>query len=220
MKVCEIFTSIEGEGKRSGALTTFVRFAGCNLRCHYCDTSYSWYCEDGQEMSVDEVYQKIQECSTAKVTLTGGEPLLQPFNEMSTLIELLCTNGYEVNVETNGSVNIGFFRTNPHIKDSLLFTVDYKCPSSGCSDKMDLDNYKRVQPWDVVKFVVSDTTDLEEAWRITRLMTSECYIYVSPVFGRIDPKEIVSFMKEHNITKWRLQLQLHKCIWDADQRGV
>lgn len=220
MKVTEIFASIEGEGKRAGMLSVFVRFAGCNLRCTYCDTTYSQCESDGHDMTVDEIVDEIEKYEIFKVTLTGGEPLTQNFEEMTRLIECLCTHGYEVNVETNGSVPINFYRTNMYIKSSLFFTVDYKSKSSGESSKMFLDNYKRVEPWDVVKFVVGNQQDLEDAWLITRMMTADCHIYVSPVFGEIEPSEIVQFMLDHKIKNWHIQLQLHKYIWDPEVRGV
>lgn len=205
----EIFDSIEGEGIRAGELATFIRLYGCNLRCSYCDTAYAFY--EGTRLSLPEVLRKVH---YTNVTLTGGEPLCQPVRP---LLEAL--QGHEVNIETNGSIDI-----RPYMEyDNVFFTVDYKCGSSGMNGHMELSNFMSLRSCDVLKFVVGNRADLEEAYllyQIYQRYLTDVAIYVSPVFGKMAPQDIVTFMKEHKLENWRVQLQLHKFIWPPTQRGV
>lgn len=208
--VNEIFDSIEGEGKRAGQLVTFIRLTGCNLRCSYCDTKYSF--TEGKEMSISEIMDKV---TYHKVTITGGEPLL-----CKNLYPLLSSlHGHEINIETNGSINIEpFFDF-----QNVFFTLDYKCKSSEMSHKMFGDNFKKMRKRDVLKFVVGSMEDLEQAKQVFFKYYGTLknrIIYVSPVFGRIEPKEIVEFIKENKLTNWRTQIQMHKVIWEPNERGV
>ena len=208
MKVNEIFVSIEGEGKRAGELATFIRLTGCNLRCSYCDTAYAF--EEGTEMSVPDILKQVPE-GIPNVTLTGGEPLCQEPHEL-----LGALRHHMVNIETNGSVDLAPYRK----YSNVFFTVDYKCPTSGMESRMLEQNFLHLRPGDVLKFVVGSTGDLETAFDFCREYRPDCQIYISPVFGKIEPAEIVDFMKEKNTVHWRLQLQLHKFIWNPEQRGV
>lgn len=210
LHVSEIFDSIEGEGKRAGKLATFIRLTGCNLRCSYCDTSYAF--DDGMMMSLDDIYHRVR---YHNVTLTGGEPLAQDIRD---LLDLL--RGHDVNIETNGSINIQpFFCDYPDV----FFTVDYKCESSGMTKAMCRSNFATLRKKDVLKFVVGSREDLEQALCVFREFYGNLrnrQIFVSPVFGQIDPQDIVAFMKRNNLWSWRIQLQLHKFIWNPQQRGV
>lgn len=218
MKVIEIFDSIDGEGNRAGQLATFIRLAGCNLRCPYCDTKYSWG-DSGEEMSVEQILSRVE---YRNVTVTGGEPLIH--EDIHKLLASLVKSRHNVNVETNGSVDIQLIRQLAGSTPDLYFTVDYKCPSSGQEHFMRPDNFstKNLTTFDVVKFVVGDVYDLEVAREITqnnlRCFTGD--IYISPVFGSIEPSEIVEFMKEYKMEHWNIQVQLHKVIWDPEERGV
>lgn len=208
-KVNEIFDSIEGEGKRAGELATFIRLTGCNLRCSYCDTGYAF--SEGTQMTVPDILGHVH---YSNVTLTGGEPLCQ---NVSDLIDRL--KSHVVNIETNGSIPLQAFAD----YSNVFFTIDYKCGSSGMSDKMYLRNFSKLRKRDVLKFVVGSREDLEEAVDIYQkhhVRESGCLVYVSPVFGQIEPSCIVAFMKEKGLQKWRLQLQLHKFIWNPYERGV
>lgn len=212
MKVVEIFKSIDGEGIRAGYPVVFIRLAGCNLRCSYCDTKYSYDVESAQDMSIDDIYCAVYRLGCKRITLTGGEPLIH--KDVQELISIFTQEGFEVNIETNGSVDIS-----PYIDDKLiLLTMDYKCPSSGMMSHMDLDNLGYLRKKDVLKFVVGNKEDLD-ACRDIRIHT-QASIFISPVFGKIEPKEIVEYMLEHNMQDCRIQLQLHKYIWDPNQRGV
>jgi len=212
--ISEIFDSIEGEGKRTGYMSIFVRFTGCNLRCSYCDTKYAQVMgQDDTEMDEDELIEKINSYPWKRVTLTGGEPLLQ---NIGNLVHRLNYTGYKVNIETNGAV--------PFLDErytNVFYTMDWKCPSSGENDKMLKDNLKQLTKYDVLKFVVGNQEDLNEMRRIVTSYktTNKPIFYVSPVFGEIEPKEIVEYVRE-NVLDVCVQLQLHKIIWDPDERGV
>lgn len=207
--VNEIFDSIEGEGKRAGALATFIRLTSCNLRCSYCDTAYAF--QAGTPMDVQDVLAKVH---YSNVTLTGGEPLLQ---DIRPLLDGL--RSHSVNIETNGSIDITPFFDYDHV----FFTVDFKCGSSGETDKMLPCNFKHLRKQDVLKFVVGSREDLVQAKNVyTTFYENLKYqqIFVSPVFGKIEPADIVDFLKAENLSTWRIQLQLHKFIWDPNRRGV
>lgn len=215
MNVNEIFCSIEGEGKRAGYPCVFVRFNGCNLRCSYCDTAYAQEECKGIEMSPKEIAIKVRSFGFDKVTLTGGEPLLQ--EDIELLVHELVSRGMQVNIETNGSVEI---EHTSYSSDELFYTVDYKCPSSGMSRKMNPKAFVRLRFEDVLKFVVGSKEDMEDALRIINVYDPPCQIFFSPVFGKIEPVAIVDFIKEHYLKNVRIQLQLHKFIWDPEERGV
>lgn len=211
MKVVEIFKSIDGEGIRVGYPVTFIRLAGCNLRCNYCDTKYSYEDEKFTEMTPQEIYNQVYKLEGKRITLTGGEPLIH--KDVKVLVDLLIQKGYEVNIETNGSVDITLF-----LDKHTIITMDYKCASSDMEDKMLLDNISKLRKQDVLKFVVSDDNDLDTVQRIYR--NTKATVYISPVFGRIEPKQIVEYMLEHNMENCRVQVQLHKIIWNPEERGV
>ncbi|MBQ8984156.1 MAG: putative 7-carboxy-7-deazaguanine synthase QueE [Lachnospiraceae bacterium] len=218
-KVVEVFSSINGEGRFAGELSVFVRFAGCNLKCNYCDTSwanqedtsFSW-------MDEDEIADRIQATGIRRVTLTGGEPLLQP-GIRDLLIKLTGFSELQIEIETNGSVDIVPFQG---LSDRITFTLDYKLPGSGMEESMLDSNYQAVTGQDTVKFVISHRSDLERAETVIRNygLCDRCHVYLSPVYGRIGAADIVEYMKEHGMNHVRLQLQLHKYIWDKDARGV
>ena len=211
MKVVEIFKSIDGEGIRVGYPVTFIRLAGCNLRCNYCDTKYSYENEKFTEMTPQEIYNRVYKLGGRRITLTGGEPLIH--KDVKVLVDLLIQKGYEVNIETNGSVDITLF-----LDKHTIITMDYKCASSDMEDKMLLDNISKLRKQDVLKFVVSDDNDLDTVQRIYQ--NTKATVYISPVFGRIEPKQIVEYMLEHNMENCRVQVQLHKIIWNPEERGV
>ena len=197
-RVVEIFESINGEGMRAGELAVFVRMRGCNLHCSYCDTA--WACEDvapAKGMTEEEICQRILETGIKNVTLTGGEPLLQE-NIGLLLRRLAEEKTLRVEIETNGSVDISPYRQMPH---PPVFTLDYKLPGSGMEAGMCLDNLESVI---IEKYRLSD----------------RCHVIFSAVFDRIEPAHIVSFMRTYCLYNVRLQLQMHKYIWDPEKRGV
>lgn len=225
-KVIEIFKSIDGEGRRAGELTTFIRLSGCNLRCSWCDTNYSQDGSCGDIMTLETILDKAIELNCRNITLTGGEPLIHA--NIDELILKLLEEGFDINVETNGTVDIGKYITDPKFNGKLgdlWFTIDYKAKSSGMNDKMDIANFWNLRDQDVIKFVVGSKEELEDADRFLCELDSHLeycpYIYFSPVFGMIEPVEIVNHMLEKNYkSKVRVQLQLHKLIWSPETRGV
>ena len=220
MRVAEKFISINGEGTRAGELAVFVRFTGCNLRCSYCDTM--WANEPGcpyEEMSPAQICEYVRSTGIKNVTLTGGEPLLQ--KDMDKLISLLISKcGVRVEIETNGAVDLRPFAELPEGRP--LFTMDYKLPSSGYEDRMIAENFSVLEKEDTVKFVSGSRADLERAGEIIEKygLLDRCHVYFSPVFGRIEPAEIVDFMLNKRMNKARIQIQMHKVIWDPNARGV
>ncbi|WP_099189497.1 putative 7-carboxy-7-deazaguanine synthase QueE [Tepidibacter mesophilus] len=218
-KVVEKFVSINGEGRLSGQLAVFIRFAGCNLDCSYCDTK--WANEENVEyqlMNEQEIYEYIKSTKVNNVTLTGGEPLLQ--NNLIELLNLLSKDdNLLVEIETNGSVSLKEFID---IKNPPRFTMDYKLPSSNMENKMLIDNFKYLTKNDTVKFVAGSIDDLEKSKYIIDQynLVNKTNVYISPVFSNIHMADIVEFMKKHNMNKVTLQVQLHKIIWNPNERGV
>lgn len=216
MLVNEIFPSIEGEGLWAGVPTTFIRLYGCNLHCSYCDTRYA--CDGGKSefkhLSIDDILQAVEVFGNKHITLTGGEPLLQ--KDVYSLIKELIHHGYHVNIETNGSQSVVLYT---HYND-ITVTMDYKSISSGENEMMLLSNLYALRSQDVLKFVVGNMEDLEDMRKVIEKYPLQCHIFISPIFGQIDPKDIVDYMLQHNLQNCRLQLQLHKFIWPTDQRGV
>ncbi len=222
MKVVEKFISINGEGKRAGELAVFIRFKGCNLRCSYCDTL--WALEPDcpfQEETPEEIVNYILNTKVRNVTLTGGEPLIQP--DIKKLMQLILNSdpNIRLEIETNGAVLIKDYRVENSSRFS--FTMDYKLPSSGFEKSMNLDNFQYLTGNDSVKFVAGSFEDLSKAKQIIEkydLIKKGITIFISPVFGKIELTQIVDFIKENNLNDVRMQIQLHKVIWHPDTRGV
>jgi len=210
--VNEIFYSIQGESTHSGRPCVFVRLTGCNLRCSYCDTRYAY--EEGVKMELTEIVSRIANYKCPLVEITGGEPLLQ--SNTPILISKLLENGYEVLMETNGSLDIS------SVDGRCIKIVDIKCPTSGESDKNDMENLKRLGPKDQVKLVIGNRMDYEYA---KETIDSACpdfpkeQILFSPVSEGIAPPRLAEWILEDNLNV-RLHLQLHKIIWPGSERGV
>lgn len=218
-RLAESFVSINGEGQLAGAPALFLRFTGCNLKCDWCDTSWANEKDAPYEPADIQQLTDIAKDAAAQyglrcVTLTGGEPLLQ--QGIDELISALSDLGLRVEIETNGSVDIRPFME----KCRPAFTVDYKLPSSGMERYMFKDNIPLLKECDTLKFVCGSKEDLYRAAEVIEEYRPACTVLLSPVFGRIEPAEIVEFMKEKKLGSARLQLQLHKLIWSPDKRGV
>lgn len=216
MIVNEIFSSIDGEGLRTGELATFIRLAGCNLRCRYCDTEYALDNNSGIEMNITEILNEVKKYKNRNITLTGGEPLAH--KEINKLIEELIKNNYFVNIETNGSIDIEQY------VGKCLITMDYKCKSSLMERTMLLSNLEKLSETDVLKFVINNE-DFDCVEKVLRDFNIKSYIYISPISNEIELPDIVEFMKKCNekgidMSKVRMQVQLHKIIWNPDMRGV
>ena len=218
LPVLEIFHSIDGEGTRTGELATFIRLKGCNLHCCYCDTAYSipQNYESAVLMRVEEILDRVK---YHNVTITGGEPLIH--EGTVELIKALVDAGHHVNIETNGTKD-----TIWHIP-GMFYTVDYKCLYSRMNDKMKPEAFCGLNGEDVVKMVVADVVDLKDGLKWynkfygNKDTENRPWLYLSPVFGKIEPKSIVEFMHYNNLQdKVRVQVQLHKIIWDPSARLV
>lgn len=219
MKVNEIFTSIEGEGARSGLLSTFIRLYGCNLNCTYCDSRYSCDSKEYTEMSPNEIVDEVIDRRINRVTITGGEPLIHPSFDVL-LPKLMALPDMQVNIETNGSIPLDSKMFSRHRVKRLMVTMDWKSISSGESSTMIQSNLDQLNHNDVLKFVVGDRKDLMQMYHLITGTDIEAQIFVSPVFGKIELAEIVDFLKEYNLQDVRMQLQMHKIIWDPNKRGV
>ena len=225
--VVERFTSINGEGTHAGRLAAFVRFRGCSLACSYCDTVWANRHDAPAEMlSVEDIVSFVEASPASCVTLTGGEPLLQ--DGIDCLLEALMADPDRyIEIETNGAVPVAHFaavrqRVVGDAPERLSFTMDCKLPSSGMDDFMLLENYDVLDARDTVKFVIGDETDLpvvRETIDRHDLM-ERCNVYLSPVFGQMDPARIVAFMQEEGLDRATLQLQLHKILWPGVDKGV
>ena len=216
--VAEHFVSINGEGQAVGELALFIRFSGCNLECSYCDTKWANLPDVHVELlSADDICKLALSCNIHNITLTGGEPLLQ--KNISVLINELGKLGFRVEIETNGSISLNEF-CKSEFRPS--FTMDYKLPSSLMEKYMCTDNFSLLNMNDTVKFVCGDLSDLERALQIIEefTLTEKCKVYLSPVFRKIQPSDMVEFMKKHKMNGVKLQLQLHKFIWEPNAKGV
>jgi 7-carboxy-7-deazaguanine synthase len=199
MKITEIFSSLQGEGKNQGKPCLFIRLSGCNLRCTWCDTPTTH--REGEEMSPDSVLEQVWRVNPSYVCITGGEPLVQA-DALEPLLASLHKRGTEIDIETNGTFD--FSRFQPYAS----ICMDVKCPSSG--EASDLSLLAKIRPEDSVKFVVKDTADCRYAQEVMTEHAIAGEIFISPVFGT-DYQPIISFVLAGNLPV-RFQLQLHKII--------
>jgi len=211
MKVCEIFTSIQGESSHAGKPCTFIRLTGCNLRCTYCDTAYAY--SGGDELSQEDIMKKIRHAGIRLVEITGGEPLLQ--KELYPFVERLIEDEYKVLVETNGAVRI------KDIDERAIVILDVKTPGSGMNDKMDMMNLELVKSIDEIKFVLTDRKDYEWSKDViySYNLLNKCQILLSPAYGRLQPEALAEWMIEDRLEA-RLNLQIHKYIYGPERRGI
>jgi 7-carboxy-7-deazaguanine synthase len=211
MKINEIFKSIQGESSFAGIPTVFVRLTGCNLRCQWCDTKYSY--DEGVDLTVDEVIGRVNAFGLQFVQITGGEPLLQ--EDVYELMDRLLNMDYNVSLETNGSINLS------SVHKRVVKIIDIKCPSSSESDRMDFGNISYLTKSDEIKFVIKDRDDYNWAKEIIDRynLIKRCNILISPVYGEIEPRQLAEWILEDNLNV-RLQIQLHKLLWHPEMRGV
>ena len=211
VEINEIFASIQGESSFAGRPCVFVRTAGCNLRCSYCDTAYAY--EGGRAMDIDEIMRAVSSYGLGLVEVTGGEPLHQ--ENVPLLIRTLLDAGYTTLVETNGSYDISV------VDGRAIRIVDLKCPGSGMSDRVNWGSLRHLTPSDQVKFVISGRRDYLWAKEVLegRDLAGRVEVLFSPVHGTLKPELLAGWILEDKLPV-RLQLQLHKYIWDEHRRGV
>jgi 7-carboxy-7-deazaguanine synthase len=213
LKVNEIFYSIQGESSSAGRACVFVRLTGCNLRCRYCDTTHAY--QDGEDLEIGDIINRVAAHQCTLVEITGGEPLIQ--DETPSLIRRLLERGYEVLLETNGTMDIST------VDDRCVKIVDVKCPSSGEADKNDPLNLTRLTDRDEIKFVIGGREDYDYAKNILARIqlepSSSAKVLFAPVFGALEPSVLAEWILQDRLNV-RLQLQLHKYIWHPERRGV
>jgi len=227
MQITEIFKSIQGESTHAGLLCVFVRLTGCNLRCSWCDSEYTF--TGGHRMSLEEVIEEVEHLSPGRglVEITGGEPMLQE-REVVPLMQHLLDEGYTVLLETSGE------RPLQRVPKGVVKILDVKCPNSGEPDTFHMENLEILEPGDEVKFVLSDRADYEFARDFVaryHLAGRVNAVLFSPAFSKdasgsrdtshclLDPRELAEWMLADNVPA-RLGLQLHKFIWDPAMKGV
>ena len=227
MQITEIYKSLQGESTYAGLACVFVRLTGCNLRCSWCDSEFSFV--GGKKMSVQEVLSEVARLSPngGLVEITGGEPMLQE-RDVIPLMELLLDADYQVLLETSGE------RPLTRVPKQVIKIVDVKCPHSGETDTFALENLKALRPHDELKFVLSDRTDYEFARDFVvqhGLDKRVNAILFSPAFEKnasgtratshclLDPQELAQWILDDNVPA-RLSLQIHKLIWDPAAKGV
>ncbi len=209
--VHEIYASVQGESTYAGLPCTFVRTSACNLRCRYCDTPHAFV--EGGAMTLDAVLDRVDALGIKLVELTGGEPLLQQAS--FTLMTRLCDAGYTVLLETSGSVDIR--DVDPRVRR----IVDFKSPYSGEEEHNLYDLVAALRPHDEVKLVLADRADYEWARALVRERSIDrmCAVLMGCVFGKLDPRDLVAWILEDKLPV-RMQIQMHKVIWDPAKRGV
>jgi 7-carboxy-7-deazaguanine synthase len=213
LRIREIYRSVQGESTWAGWPCAFVRTAGCDIRCVWCDEPAALSAEGAALLPVDEVLARVAALGTRLVEVTGGEPLLQPAT--AELVERLCDARYEVLVETGGHRDTSVLDPRCHV------ILDVKPPASGESERNDAKNLERLRAADEVKFVLADRADYEWARALVRErgLDRVCPVHFSPASGRLDPAELVAWLLEDALNV-RLNLQLHKWIWGPDASGV
>jgi 7-carboxy-7-deazaguanine synthase len=216
-EIAEHFISINGEGTKAGQLALFIRLKGCNLACKYCDTKWANSPDCESKIMTEDELEELVVCSKVRnVTITGGEPLYR--DNMDILLERLSKiPDINIEIETNGSIDLSKYRF-----ENVSFTMDYKLSCSGMENKMYLENFKYLGKNDTVKFVIGNKYDINRAKQVIEEygLVDKTAIYFSPVFGEISPREIVEFMVENKLNGVNFQLQMHKYIWNPNQRGV
>lgn len=211
LSVNEIFFSIQGESTRIGEPCVFVRLAGCDLRCRWCDTEYAF--NEGRRLDIATIIDNVRVFPTNLVEITGGEPLLQP--GVHTLIRRLLELGKTVLIETGGHRDIR------QVDPAAILVYDIKCPDSGMSAHNRWENLDHLRSQDEIKFVIASRKDYEWARRIVRdrQLASAHHVLFSPVWDSLQPRDLAEWILEDGLPV-RMQVQLHKILWGPDARGV
>jgi len=212
LTINEIFHSVQGESTYAGRPCVFVRLTACDLRCSWCDTPYAFH--EGRKQPLEDVLAEVDRFGCELVEVTGGEPLLQ--EAVYPLMDALLERGRTVLLETGGH------RSTARVPDRVVTILDIKCPGSGESAKNDWSNLDRLRPHDEVKFVIKDRADYDYARDVVtrhQLAARAAAIHFSPVHGVMNARELSEWVLADRLPV-RVQLQLHKYIWDPAARGV
>lgn len=204
LKIHEIFHSLQGESTRVGLPTVFVRLTGCPLRCGYCDTAYAF--QGGENMSLEQILEKVASFGAKYVTVTGGEPLAQ--KECVPLLEKLCDAGYSVSLETSGAMDTS------KVDARVSVILDIKTPGSGEEKKNLWSNLDRLKSTDEVKFVLCGREDYDWARQVLaeRGIAAKCTVLFSPVYSQLNPTDLADWVLQDRLPV-RMQVQLHKILW-------
>jgi 7-carboxy-7-deazaguanine synthase len=217
----EIFETVEGEGTRAGFPTIFVRLFGCNLRCSWCDTKYSYPPEQaGQVMIIPEIVAEVRKYSSNYICLTGGEPLLYGDHSIALIHALLQIETLQdLHIETNGAIELGYFMERID-SAKVRYIMDFKLPGSGETEQMLYSNFALLRAEDELKFVIANETDFETAVQVLEEHPTSALPLFSPVWETMPPAKLVELMLKNKLSHVKLNLQLHKIIWDPAKRGV
>lgn len=207
----EIFYSIQGESSLAGHPTIFVRTTGCNIRCTYCDTKYSYF--EGTRQTLGQVVDKIKTYPSKIVCVTGGEPMAQP--HIIAFLNLLVDENFQVSLETNGHYNVS------PVHEQIKRIIDVKTPGSGEGTSFNPKNLEGVRKSDEFKFVICSQEDYVWAKDFVskNRLSEQCTVFFSPAFDEMPVKLLAEKILEDSLSV-RLQLQLHKYIWNPQARGV
>lgn len=217
----EIFETVEGEGTRAGFPTIFVRLFGCNLRCTWCDTKYSYPPEEAASvMTIDEIVAQVRTYRSTHLCLTGGEPLLYGEKSAALIEALLKIDTLtDLHIETNGAIDLTMFMQRID-SPKVRYIMDYKLPDSGETAAMIVGNFAKLRKQDELKFVIGSDRDFAEAVRVLERYPTEALPLFSPVWETMPPAKLVQLMLDHGLSHVKLNMQLHKIIWDPAMRGV
>jgi 7-carboxy-7-deazaguanine synthase len=221
LPMVEIFETVEGEGTRAGFPTIFVRLFGCNLRCVWCDTKYSYPPDKAERvMTIGEIVDEVRRFRSRHVCLTGGEPLLYGEHSLA-LIEALAALDQvdDLHIETNGAIDLVPFLDGVR-SSKVRYIMDYKLPDSGETERMIMGNIGRLRSQDELKFVIGSEADFSAAKQVLEQFPTEALALFSPVWETMPPARLVQLMLKHGLSRVKLNMQLHKIIWDPAARGV
>lgn len=217
----EIFETVEGEGTRAGFPTVFVRLFGCNLRCTWCDTKYSYPPAEAENvMTIAEIISKVTSFRSRHICLTGGEPLLYGEKSLA-LIEALAELEQvdDLHIETNGAIDLAMF-VERVASPKVRYIMDFKLPDSGEMEQMIVSNFALLREQDELKFVIGSEHDFRTAVDVLEQHPTKALPMFSPVWETMPPHKLVQLMLDAGLSKVKLNMQLHKIIWDPAMRGV
>ncbi|WP_026679097.1 7-carboxy-7-deazaguanine synthase QueE [Fictibacillus gelatini] len=226
LPMVEIFETVEGEGMAAGFPTIFVRVFHCNLRCTWCDTTYSYAPAKPEfEASIEEIVDQIKQYNAKRICFTGGEPLIHREKSAALLLAMADLDSIiDIHIETNGAIDIKPFQklrsNHKKLSEKMRFVMDYKLPASGEMEKMIIGNFKELLPQDEIKFVIGSDEDFEIAVNVVRNYHEYGQVLFSPVWETMPPRKLVEKVLREPLPDVKVSMQLHKVIWHPDERGV
>ncbi|WP_408007263.1 7-carboxy-7-deazaguanine synthase QueE [Pseudalkalibacillus sp. A8] len=226
LPMVEIFETVEGEGSMAGFPTIFVRVFHCNLRCTWCDTTYSYApAKKEYKATIEEIVEKVKSFSSHRICFTGGEPLIHGKKSAALLLAMCELDQIvDVHIETNGAIDLEPFEKlraeNEAVGKKARFIMDFKLPDSGEMERMIYSNFDILKPQDEIKFVIGNDGDFEVATSVVKKYHRSGQVLYSPVWETMPPQKLVEKILAEPLPEVKLSLQMHKVIWHPDQRGV